>query len=715
MNVQLNKSYKYICIDLETSWLDKDTDHIIQIGIIALDEKANFSDNFSSYINPWEEHSKLNDTVAHLTNISSEDLLNAPSIEEAKEQIVKYFGDDVILIWHNISFDEEFLKKHMPSLSWHSTIDTFDISASSIPYLKSYALENIHAHLLQQENYTNIYTHNKEAILWKWKEWQSHNALYDSLLCLCIIKRWLHHISILREKYPYVGLSYTKVDKEMWYISITQENINKDISIEAIQRPLALKEKKNTHQSLEKEFLQWESNKISMKNLNIKELIDTLPKPSLIAVSHPSKIDIIKNAYPDYHFNYLKDDQLIDFTIFNKRIQKDYLSMDEWLFVVLYASHALLWYSVLQTHLPIHKHILSYISDKNITKNYMNHILCTHGGWYSYREQNPDRSNKLDQYTICMLDIDRRYITYNDYASKHINLQSLLFPRDEFLYHKRNDNILFSDKYKDISEYEKVYGDLLIFLGLFYIESDNIHKHKKRQQREVSCYDSPHYERSMIVRKWIYNTWQLIASEDDKESYLSKRMEKINKLFLQESKIQYTQSSGKEWYYTITPSQRYIDFSEYNDLFEQHKYYFFSPHRWEYKIVSPVQKQWTPIDIKNIHTLQLLDQEILNSSEKNIFIISHNSERSKQIFSHIRTQEYIKNKEILAEHITGGIQKNVAKSNRIDQKSLIMIGGYHYLLNTWWSKVSIDKVVIYHIPKSREPFIHDDIARYAPA
>lgn len=69
-----------------------------------------------------------------------------------------------------------------------------------------------------------------------------------------------------------------------------------------------------------------------MKGLNIRELIDQLPQPSLIAVSHPSKIDIIKNACPEYHFDYLKDDQIIDFTLYNKWIKKDNLSMHERLF-----------------------------------------------------------------------------------------------------------------------------------------------------------------------------------------------------------------------------------------------------------------------------------------------------------------------------------------------------------------------------------------------
>lgn len=77
-----------------------------------------------------------------------------------------------------------------------------------------------------------------------------------------------------------------------------------------------------------------------MKGLSIRELIDQLPEPSLIAVSHPSKIEIIKNACPDYHFDYLKDDQVINFSLYQKRIQKDSLSMNERLFCILYSSHA---------------------------------------------------------------------------------------------------------------------------------------------------------------------------------------------------------------------------------------------------------------------------------------------------------------------------------------------------------------------------------------
>lgn len=178
-----------------------------------------------------------------------------------------------------------------------------------------------------------------------------------------------------------------------------------------------------------------------------------------------------------------------------------------------------------------------------------------------------------------MLDIDRWYITYNDYASRYFNPQSLLFPRDEFLYQRRNDNLLSHNTERDLTDYEKIYSDILMFVGLFYIESNSIHTQSKSQQREVICYESAKYERSIALRQSVYQSWQSIATIDEKSSYLGKRMEKMNKLLSQETRIQYTQSSGKEGYYTLTPIHRYIDFSEYNDLFEKHNYCFFSPHR----------------------------------------------------------------------------------------------------------------------------------------
>ncbi len=712
MQVNLNKSYNYICLDLETTWLDKEKDHIIQIGIIKIDHAGKVIDTFCSYIKPWEDFLNLSDTVSHLTDIKKEDLINAPSLSAVSSDIESFFDDNVVIIGHNIWFDLGFLEKSIPSLRRSHSIDTFDIIWSSIPYLKSYALENIHTHLSTEEGYRTIYDNAKKIVLGNREK--SHDALYDSMICYCIIQWRIQYLVKIFIQFPYVAHLYSKVDEWNNYIEIINNHKDKEseiMSMPHIERPSNKKSKSLENDKKINPLFLGQGWKISMKWLHIQELINELPMPSIIAVSHPSKIDIIKNACPWYRFNYLKEDQIIDFALYEQRTQKKSLSMSEWLFCILYVSHALLWYSIIQAVITEHKHILSYITKKESNKNYENHILCTHGWWYAYRDQHSDRSEQLSKYTICMRDIDRRYITYNDYSSKYFNPQALLFHREELLYHETNDVIVKKESSNELNK--SIYNDMLMFLGVFYIECESIYREKKKHKRESICSNNENYTRSIWLWDNIYNWWKNNISKKHVWSYLDKMMEKMNRLLYQESIIQYSESTGKGSYYTLTPVHKYIDFSEYNDLFAKHIYCFLSTNRPEYTTIKEGIRH-KDISIQSLQSISDIEKNIINSSWKNVFIISHNSEKTKQIFASIRQKDYMKNREILAEYITGWIQKNVAKWWAKDGKLLVMIGWYHYLLNIRSANIKTENIIICHIPKQREWFIYNDILRYAP-
>jgi DNA polymerase-3 subunit alpha (Gram-positive type) len=62
-----------ICIDLETTGLDKYNDSIIEIAMIKFDEKTfKEIDRFSSLINPEIEIPEL---ISNITNIANEDVI----------------------------------------------------------------------------------------------------------------------------------------------------------------------------------------------------------------------------------------------------------------------------------------------------------------------------------------------------------------------------------------------------------------------------------------------------------------------------------------------------------------------------------------------------------------------------------------------------------------------------------------------------------------
>ena len=100
----------------------------------------------------------------------------------------------------------------------------------------------------------------------------------------------------------------------------------------------------------------------------------------------------------------------------------------------------------------------------------------------------------------------------------------------------------------------------------------------------------------------------------------------------------------------------------------------------------------------------------LTQSDTSIFILSHNSEKSKRLFSAIYTTQKSgkrKTHTLLVEHITGSITKNTQKA--LQKEPMIMIGGYHYLLNIIGKKKHIDALYILSIPQNMEKYIITDV------
>ncbi len=107
----LNNEYRYVAMDFETTGLDVKNDEAIQLWIVEIDVNWNIIKQFKSYIKPQKNVEELKSLVAYITWISLDDINSAPTIFDLEDEIQKFFGENVILIWHNIQFDIDFLKK----------------------------------------------------------------------------------------------------------------------------------------------------------------------------------------------------------------------------------------------------------------------------------------------------------------------------------------------------------------------------------------------------------------------------------------------------------------------------------------------------------------------------------------------------------------------------------------------------------------------------
>ena len=101
---ELLKSLKFCVIDLETTGGNPETEKIIEIGMVLIEDRK-ITEERSFLVNPQKD---IPDFVQKLTGIRKADVEHSPKIEEVIDEIVQFIGDS-ILVAHNTSFDIPFL------------------------------------------------------------------------------------------------------------------------------------------------------------------------------------------------------------------------------------------------------------------------------------------------------------------------------------------------------------------------------------------------------------------------------------------------------------------------------------------------------------------------------------------------------------------------------------------------------------------------------
>ena len=89
----MQDSQIYVAIDLETTGLNSSNDEIIDIGAVKFNENGTI-DTYSSLIKPNQLISKF---ITQLTKISNHDVLNAPKIEDVKDEFIDFLENFPII------------------------------------------------------------------------------------------------------------------------------------------------------------------------------------------------------------------------------------------------------------------------------------------------------------------------------------------------------------------------------------------------------------------------------------------------------------------------------------------------------------------------------------------------------------------------------------------------------------------------------------------
>ena len=631
------------------------------------------------------------------------------SLETIQSEIGEFFDDNTILIGQNISFDIGFLKKFFPWCKFSDSIDTYTLASSSIPYLKSYSLESIDHHLT--EKYES-YQDKKSYLLTTLSEWKmlsAHDALYDCIVWICFIWRWWEQLTSFSKEFPIIQIVLQKTQWEGIHTIINkQENTieGKIVSqLPILISPLAA-EKKHNHLSAVNRDKVPQHSKRSTKWADLQSIMAELPHPCIIAVSHGSKIDIIKKSCNNEQFDYLKEEQILDQEKLTQWLSKESFTEQEFLFVIFYLSHHRDGYRVLHPTLTTHKYILDYLQIKKIELKKDKKILCSHGWLYYTIQNNPERKEIYKDYPICILDADRRHTTYNDYAQRWISLTSILYQREKFEYEQQQ--VINTTLWWTLQD---IITSLSFFIAHFTKESEKQYHNFKQYKREIDYLLNHQSYKNTAQSRWVIRDMRetLLKKDSTTPQYLIDSMNKLSTLFQNPLKVQRNINQNKDVYYNISPAVRYIDFSEYLKMFGDHKVLFFSPSRSEYTSFLPTQTQsLLPI------TYEEQPEKIISLVKQtswSIFIVSHNSEKSKKIFSALHEWWFENSHTLIGEHLTGWVAKNAIKQT--SNKPNIIIGGYHMLLHFWGEGNKIDHVIICYIHQGMKSFINDDIQQYA--
>jgi len=92
---------QYVIVDIETTWLDRTYDRIIEIAAVRFDGEK-IVDERQTLVNPEKQISGF---IRNFTWISQDMVVDAPCIQDVLPWFFDFMGDD-IFVAHNASFDK---------------------------------------------------------------------------------------------------------------------------------------------------------------------------------------------------------------------------------------------------------------------------------------------------------------------------------------------------------------------------------------------------------------------------------------------------------------------------------------------------------------------------------------------------------------------------------------------------------------------------------
>lgn len=123
-----------VCLDIETTGLDRNGDSIIEIAAIRF-KGHRIEAEFQTLIDPGK---RIPDNITTLTGIDNAMVRNAPRVQEVMPKLIEFCGDSPIL-GQNVQFDLGFINRYK-ALMYNDRLDTYDIASVMMPRAGRYNL-----------------------------------------------------------------------------------------------------------------------------------------------------------------------------------------------------------------------------------------------------------------------------------------------------------------------------------------------------------------------------------------------------------------------------------------------------------------------------------------------------------------------------------------------------------------------------------------------
>lgn len=185
---------------------------IIQIGAIKLDDHFNIIDTFNSYVKP-EIYKSIHPFVGKMTNITPNDVKNAPSFSQVYKEFKKFISSKktVLCVWGTSDLKELY-----------RNINFYGLPSKSLP--KDYINIQMYASdFFDNPSGRSIGLQNAISILGIDEGKSFHNALNDAYYTAQVFMR-IYNPSIVPDVYIYTTLKPTS----------TKKNSKKDINYDKL-------------------------------------------------------------------------------------------------------------------------------------------------------------------------------------------------------------------------------------------------------------------------------------------------------------------------------------------------------------------------------------------------------------------------------------------------------------------------------------------------